>query len=88
MICSSSAQEINKLDDKGLKHGFWKGYYESKRLRYEGEFAHGKENGMFKFFDDTKANTVIATREFNSADNSCYTIFYFSVPKIILMFEY
>jgi antitoxin component YwqK of YwqJK toxin-antitoxin module len=76
MVCSSGAQEINKLDDKGLKHGFWKGYYESKRLRYEGEFAHGKENGIFKFFDDTKANTVIATREFNSTDNSCYTIFY------------
>ena len=31
---------------------------------------------MFKFFDDTKAGTVIATREFNAKDNSCYTIFY------------
>ncbi len=77
MVCSGSAQEINKLDDKGQKHGLWKGYHESsKRLRYEGEFVHGKEKGIFKFFDDTKANTVIATREFNSADNSCYTIFY------------
>lgn len=71
------AQENNKLDEKGLKHGVWKGIYEeSKRPRYEGTFDHGKEIGIFKFFDDTKVGTVIATREFNSKDNSCYTIFY------------
>lgn len=73
----SFAQEINKLDENGKKHGLWKGIYEeSKRPRYEGAFEHGKEKGMFKFFDDTKAGTIIATREFNSNDNSCYTIFY------------
>jgi antitoxin component YwqK of YwqJK toxin-antitoxin module len=71
------AQEMNRLDENGLKHGTWKGVYEeSKRPRYEGTFNHGKEIGMFKFFDDTKAKTVIATREFNANENSCYTIFY------------
>jgi len=76
-ITSLIAQESNKLDDKGLKHGLWKGIFEeSKRPRYEGTFEHGKETGLFKFFDDTKAGTLIATREFNNNDNSCYTIFY------------
>jgi antitoxin component YwqK of YwqJK toxin-antitoxin module len=71
------AQDFNKLDDNGNKHGVWKGIYEeSKRPRYEGTFDHGKEVGIFKFFDDTKAGTVIATREFNPKNNSCYTIFY------------
>ncbi len=71
------AQDLNKLDSNGKKQGMWKGFYEeSKRPRYEGTFEHGKEKGMFKFFDDTKAGTVIATREFNSNDGSCYTIFY------------
>ncbi|WP_412477128.1 toxin-antitoxin system YwqK family antitoxin [Flavobacterium sp. TBRC 19031] len=71
------AQDYNKLDENGKKHGLWKGIYEdSKRPRYEGTFEHGKEIGLFKFFDDTKAGTVIATREFNTKDNSCYTIFY------------
>lgn len=71
------AQDVNKVDANGKKHGLWKGIYEeSKRVRYEGTFEHGKEVGMFKFFDDTKAGTVISTREFNSNDNSCYTIFY------------
>lgn len=71
------AQDINKLDENGKKNGLWKGFYEeSKRPRYEGAFEHGKEIGTFKFYDDTKAGTVIATREFNAKDNSCYTIFY------------
>lgn len=74
---SCFAQDINKLDENGKKHGLWKGIYEeSKRPRYEGNFEHGKEKGTFQFFDDTKAGTVLATREFNSKDNSCYTIFY------------
>ncbi|TAF70852.1 MAG: hypothetical protein EAZ58_05005 [Flavobacterium sp.] len=67
----------NKLDSDGKKNGLWRGYYEeSKRLRYEGTFLHGKEVGVFKYFDDTKAADVIATREFNEKDNSAYTIFY------------
>ena len=71
------AQDFNKIDANGKKHGLWKGTFEeSKRPRYEGTFDHGKEIGLFKFFDDTKAGTIIATREFNKTDNSCYTIFY------------
>ena len=71
------SQITNQIDATGNKHGLWKGYYEvSKKPRYEGIFNHGKEQGIFKFFDDTNAGTVIATREFNATDNSCTTIFY------------
>ena len=72
------AQEVtNQLDEQSRKHGKWKGYYpESKRLRYEGTFSHGKEVGEFKFFDDTKAGAVIATRTFSLNDNVAYTVFY------------
>lgn len=68
------AQEsINKFDDKGQRHGLWKGIFEeTKRPRYEGTFNHGKETGTFKYFDDTKAGSVIATRVF-AKDGSCYT---------------
>ena len=75
--CSLFAQNNNQLDANGKKQGVWKGTYEqSKRPRYEGTFEHGKEVGMFKFFDDTSVGTLIATREFNSKVNSCYSIFY------------
>lgn len=67
----------NHLDSAGKKNGLWRGYFEeSKRLRYEGTFVHGKEVGIFKYFDDTKASAVIATREFSEKDNSAYTVFY------------
>jgi antitoxin component YwqK of YwqJK toxin-antitoxin module len=67
----------NVLDSNGKKDGLWKGVYaESKRPKYEGTFSHGKEVGLFKFFDDTKAGSLIATREFNANDLTAYTTFY------------
>lgn len=72
-----SAQDSNKSDASGKKDGIWKGTYEvSKRPRYEGTFNHGKETGIFSFFDDTKKGDVIATRDFSTNDGSSYTIFY------------
>ena len=76
--------DFNKIDDKGNKHGLWKGFYEeSKRPRYEGTFNHGKEVGVFTYFDDTKAQSVIATRAFSKIDNSAYTIFYDQKKNIV-----
>lgn len=73
----SAQTDINKLDANGKKDGLWKGTYEvSKRPRYEGTFSHGKETGVFKFFDDTKKGDVIATRDFSANDGSAYNIFY------------
>jgi antitoxin component YwqK of YwqJK toxin-antitoxin module len=72
-----SQTDINKLDSNGKKIGLWKGVFEdTQRPRYEGTFDHDKEVGLFKFFDNTKESNLIATREFNSTDNSAYTIFF------------
>lgn len=68
--------ETNKLDEKGQRHGVWHGLYpESKRVRYEGTFDHGREIGIFKFYEDSPEHGVVATREFAS-DGSAYTIFF------------
>jgi len=72
----SAQTEFNKLDANGKKDGIWKGTYESKRPRYEGTFSHGKETGIFNFFDDTQKGDVIATRDFTANNGSSYTIFY------------
>lgn len=67
----------NKLDEKGKKHGLWKGIFEdTKNPKYEGTFEHGKEVGVFTFFDNTKTKIVLATREFNPTDNSALTVFF------------
>lgn len=76
-FCIQAQIDFNKLDEKGNKHGLWKGnYQDTKNPKYEGTFNHGKEVGIFTFFDNTQTKTVIATREFNPKDTRCYTIFY------------
>ena len=73
----SAQTDTNKMDSNGKRHGVWKGTYdESKRPKYEGTFDHGKETGVFKFFDDTKAGKIVATRDFTAKDGSCYTTFF------------
>ena len=77
VFCIRAQNNFNKLDEKGNKHGLWKGVYEdTKNPKYEGTFEHGKEIGVFTFFDNTRTKKVIATREFNPKDNSAYTIFF------------
>jgi antitoxin component YwqK of YwqJK toxin-antitoxin module len=78
LVCNFSllAQQVNQNDANGKRQGVWKGTYEkSKRVRYEGTFDHGKETGTFKYFQDDKTSTLMATRAFN-ADGSCYTTFF------------
>jgi len=73
----TQTEKINQLDGNGNRHGLWKGVYEkSQRTRYEGRFEHGKETGVFKYFDDTKKGEIIATRDFSKADGSCYVTFF------------
>ncbi len=70
-------EKINQLDEQGNRHGLWKGTHkETNRPRYEGVFSHGKETGVFKYFDDTKAGAIIATRDFSKGDGSCYAVFF------------
>lgn len=76
-FAQETEEKINQFDENGNRHGLWKGVYEkSKRPRYEGTFIHGKETGVFKYFDDTKAGTVIATRDFSQGDGGAYVTFY------------
>jgi len=77
------AQDSNKMDAAGKRHGVWKGSYEkSKRPRYEGTFDHGKETGTFTFFEDDKTSTLAAKRTFD-ADGSCTTVFFDAKGKKI-----
>lgn len=79
-----SQDKINQLDDKGERHGLWKGIYEeTKRPRYEGVFEHGKETGVFKYFDDTKAGKVIATRDFSRGNGYCYVTMFDRKDNIV-----
>ncbi|TDD98469.1 toxin-antitoxin system YwqK family antitoxin [Flavobacterium cellulosilyticum] len=77
LFCVQAQNQVNKLDEKGNKNGPWIGKYaDTKNLKYEGTFDHGKEIGIFTFYDNAKTKRVVATREFTPLDNSAYTIVY------------
>ncbi|MDU8885525.1 toxin-antitoxin system YwqK family antitoxin [Yeosuana sp. MJ-SS3] len=79
------SQEINQFDEDGNRHGIWRKNFENtKVLRYEGEFFHGKEVGTFKFYQnlDGKA-TLTATRKFHDDSDLADVTFYSSIGKVI-----
>lgn len=45
---------INQYDSEGNRHGMWREYYDPQEqmLKYEGEFIHGEEIGVFKFYQE------------------------------------
>ncbi len=79
------AQNINQFDANGKRHGIWKKTFDdTKVLRYEGEFLHGKEIGLFKFYKNIKKKAVLtATKQFNKTDNIAYVTFLSSRGKLI-----
>lgn len=63
----SVSQEVhNQYDKSGKRHGPWRGYYDDdkSKLRYEGEFEHGNEVGLFKFYEEGLKQPV-ATKLFD-----------------------
>jgi len=73
----------NKFDSEGKRHGKWRGYHkDGVLLRYTGQFRHGKEVGVFRYFDKLNGKTLVATREFNSIDNTCFVVFYSGKSKV------
>lgn len=72
------AQEVNKMDDAGKRHGVWKKFYpNTKQLRYEGEFNHGKEVGTFKFYCEDCRDKPTTTKDFK-ANSDIATVKYFT----------
>ncbi|RZV62778.1 MAG: toxin-antitoxin system YwqK family antitoxin [Flavobacteriaceae bacterium] len=78
-------QSYNQFDNDGNRHGIWKKNFEdTKQLRYQGEFDHGKEVGLFKFYKLIKKKSVLtATKLFNSDSDISEVTFLASNGNII-----
>jgi hypothetical protein len=64
-----SQVDFNKLDSQGKKHGFGKDFMKNlKDLDTKGRLS--TEMKLSFNFDDTKAKSIIATREFSTKDNA------------------
>ena len=77
--------QINQLDENGKRHGVWKKNFDNTNiLRYEGAFSHGKEIGLFKFYQNIDGKAVLAaTREFLENSNKANVKFFASTGKLI-----
>lgn len=71
------AQEINKLDAQGKRHGFWEKRYDSGRVRYSGTFNHGKETGEFLFYENKIINNYPTIKKvFDDHSDKALVVFY------------
>ena len=79
------SQEINQFDANGKRHGIWKKTFEdTKAVRYEGQFDHGKEVGLFKFYKYVNKKSLLsATKQFSETNNIADVKFFSSKGKVI-----
>lgn len=79
------AQNINQFDEAGKRHGMWeKNFKGTNILRYQGQFTHGKEVGVFKFYKNIRNKAVLsAIKTFSEQDNTAKVEFLASNGKLI-----
>ena len=52
-------QAINRYDSSGAKNGLWQEYYPNGQLKWQGNYVHGKLNGIVKFYNKYGALTKV-----------------------------
>lgn len=83
---SAKAQsEVNQFDENGKRDGIWEKYYDNNRIRYKGDFIHGKEVGTFKYFSAANSDHPIIIKNYYKNDNLAEVKFY--TPKGVIESE-
>lgn len=79
-----SQTNINQTDANGKRHGVWeKVYPNSKQIRYRGQFEHGKEVGVFKFYCEECNDVPSVTKAFNATNNIAKVTYYTAKGKVV-----
>jgi antitoxin component YwqK of YwqJK toxin-antitoxin module len=85
LMTNTFAQNINQLDDNGKRHGRWEKKFEgTDRFRYQGQFNHGKEVGVFKFYHKAAKGTHPSCIKEFSIDTDTVGVKYYSSKGIFL----
>lgn len=80
ILClSAQTAAFNQFDEEGRRHGPWKKYHPgTQQIRYEGNFEHGKEIGVFKFYCQECGEQPSVIKTFKVKDNTA-TVQYFTI---------
>lgn len=76
------AQNHNQFDTNKKRHGIWKKNYDNGNIRYRGEFNHGKEIGIFKYYSIATSKHPIIIKEFSTSNNTATVKFYTKSGKL------
>ncbi len=83
-LSAISQNEINQFDDQGNRHGIWVKMFEgSTQIRYEGEFNHGKEIGVFNYYCSDCKDNPIMVKTFNERDNTAQVVYFTKKGKLV-----
>jgi antitoxin component YwqK of YwqJK toxin-antitoxin module len=70
------AQDGNKFDKNRKRHGSWIKRYQNGMIRYKGEFNHGKEINVFKYYTASNNDFPVLIKRFNNSDDTAYLKYY------------
>ncbi len=68
--------QVNQFDTNGKRHGKWMKKFKNGNLRYQGEFNHGKEIGIFKYYSLKSKNNPSIIKTFNENDHIALVKFF------------
>ena len=75
--------QTNQMDTNGKRHGIWKKFYQNQRIRYQGEFNHGKEIGTFKYYSAAKSEFPTVIKKFNANNDIADVSFFKENGKLL-----
>jgi len=77
---------INRIDENGLKQGYWVTYYENGNKRYEGFFKDDKPVGTFtRFYEDKGTQSIM---EFEEDGKEAYARIYYKTGSLAAEGQY
>ncbi len=82
VVSTTNAQKTNQFDANNKRHGIWQKKYNNGRIRYQGEFNHGKEIGIFKSYSAASSDHPTVIREFNATNDIANVKFYSKSGKL------
>ncbi len=77
---TTEKQQVNQLDEQGLKTGPWKVDYPNGRRHYEATFRAGKPFGEMRRYD--KKGKLVARMDFDESGENSYTRMYHQNGKL------
>jgi len=83
IVFTSINAQINQFDANQKRHGIWKKYFKNGNIRYQGQFNHGKEIGIFKYYSLDSEKQPVMIKSFNNTDNIASVSFFTTKGKLI-----